>query len=436
MQLSLASFSKFQRDHRAGIAATSVIFITASLMLGAFGLDVSNLMMSRTKLQVTADATAHSALVYREDHPEADAKTAAVQMAEMNMPVSAFGRVFDVQDVAFGTWDKVSRRFTAQANSKTAVKVTTRQVAANDNAVRTYLFTMVGLDTWDVETSAVFVTYQPKCLREGFVADGIVDLQSNNNFSNGFCIHSNSHVQLNNHNTFESGTEVSMPRAGDIVVPSGGMRSNVGLAAALQSKRWNVRVLRRIDRIIAGLYAMDTNYLRSYITAGSILTLPSNRVSQVDLVPGNAYQYTCPGGGTLTITQGVQVVSVIIITNCEVKIGNGVAFEDAVLATSSTDIKSVNTTSGMRIGRNDNCATGGGAQIVTAGGVSIPAGLEMYGGQILAKKDVSFAANANGIQGASIVSAGVISGTSNMNMAFCGNGMDGNFKADYFKLAQ
>ena len=436
MHLYLASFSKFQRDHRAGITATSLVFITASLMLGAFGLDVSNLMMSRTKLQVTADATAHSALVYREDHPEADAKAAAVQMAAMNMPVNYFGRVFDVQDVAFGTWDKVKRRFTAQANSKTAVKVTTRQVAANNNAVRTYLFKMVGLDSWDVETSAVFVTYQPKCLREGFVADGIVDLQSNNNFSNGFCIHSNSHVELNNNNTFESGTEVSMPRSGEIIVPGGGMSSNVGLAAALQSKRWNVRVLRRIDRIIAGLYAMDTNYLRSYITAGSILTLPSNRVSQVDLVPGNVYQYTCPGGGTLTITHGVQVVSVVIITNCEVKVDNGVAFEDAVLATSSTDIKSVSATSGMRIGRNDNCATGGGAQIVTAGGLSIPAGLEIYGGQILAKKDVSFAANANGIQGASIVSAGVISGTSNMNMAFCGNGMDGNFKADYFKLAQ
>ncbi len=431
-----AFLGRFRRDDLAGITAMSLFLLTSSLMLGAFGLDVSNLMMSRTKLQVTADATAHSALVYREDHPEAEAKAEAVQMASMNMPTNEFGTVFNVEDVVFGTWDSVQRRFTPQPNSKTAVKLTTRRAAANGNPVQTYLFKMVGLDSWDVETSAVFVTYQPKCLREGFVADGVIDLQSNNNFSGGFCIHSNSHVELNLNNTFEPGTEVSMPRSGEVVVPNGDFTLNPGLVEALQSKRWNVRVLRRIDRIIAGLFAMDAYYLRPYITAGSITTLRTPRVEQADLVPGNVYKYTCSGGGILTIAQDVQVSSVVIVTNCNVMIANGVAFENAVLATSSTSVTSVRAVAGMRIGRNDNCASGGGAQIVTAGGFFVPASLEMYGGQILAKKVVDFAANANGIQGASIVSADVVSGTSNMNMAFCGNGMEGNFEAEYFKLVQ
>ena len=426
----------FWRDNRAGITTTSLIFVTASMMLGAYGIDVSNVMMSRTKLQITADATAHSALVYREEHSEAAAKAEAIQMAASNMAHDKYGTVFDENDIAFGTWDSVTRRFTPQSNSKTAVKVTTHQTAANNNAIRTYLFMMIGLDAWNVSTSAVFVTYQPKCLREGFVADGAVDLQSNNHFSNGFCIHSNAHVELNQNNSFEPGTEVSMPRSGEIVVPGGDFSRNTGLAAALQSKRWNVRVLRRIDRIIAGINAMDSLYLRPYITAGSISTLPSNRVSQADLAAGNVYRYTCSGNETLTIGHAVQVASVMIVTNCAVNVSNGVVFEDAVLATSSVAIDSIKATSGMRIGRNDNCAPGGGAQLVTAGGVSIPAGLEIYGGQILAKKDVQFAANANGIQGASIVSAGVISGTSNMNMAFCGTGMQGNYVAEYFKLAE
>ena len=427
---------RFLRDRRAGITAFSLVFIAASLMLGSFGLDVSGLMMARTKLQVTADATAHSALVYREQNTAADSITAALQMAALNMPVATYGTVFSAADISFGTYDSTLYSFTPSAGSKTAVKVTTHRQDAGGNAVGTYLFKLVGLDHFDVVTSAVFVTYQPKCLREGFVADGVVDMQSNNNFSNGFCIHSNAHVELNQNNSFAAGTEVSMPKSGDIIVPGGDLSKNPGLTAALQSKRWNVHVLKRIDQIIAGLNAMNSNYLRSYITAGSILTLPSNRVSQSDLVAGNVYAYTCSGGGRLTLKPGVLVSSVIIVTDCAVMVSNGVAFENAVLATSSTAVDSIKATAGMRIGRNDNCAVGGGAQIVTAGGVSIPAGLEMYGGQILAKGNVSFAANANGIQGASIVSAGVISGTSNMNMAFCGNGMEGNFVAAYFKLAE
>lgn len=436
MSTFLARIVKFLRDRRAGITALSLFLFSASLLMGAFGLDVSHVMMARTKLQVTADAAAHAALVQRELHPDAEAAAKAVLIAEMNMPTGFYGKVALARDVVFGTWDTTHHRFTAKSGAKTAVKVTTRQDEANNNAVKTYLFKLTGLDAWNVETTSVFVTYQPKCLREGFVADGVVDLQSNNNYKNGFCIHSNTHVEFNQNNNFEGGVEVSMPRSGEIIVPGGDFSQNVGLIQALQSKRWNVRVLNRIDMILAGLASMDSNYLRSYITSSVISTLPSDRVDQADLVPGRAYQYNCSKGGTLTIEHDVQVSSVVIVTNCDIMMSNGVAFEDAVIATSSTSTNSVKSTSGVRLGRNDNCATGGGAQLVTAGGVSIPSGLDMFGSQILAKGDVSFAANAYGIQGASIVSAGVISGTSNMNMAFCGKGMDDNFVAEYFRMAQ
>ena len=54
-------------------------------------------------------------------------------------------------------------------------------------------------------------TYRPGCLREGFVADKMVDIQSNNGFESGFCIHSNVGISINQNNTFEAGTIVSMP---------------------------------------------------------------------------------------------------------------------------------------------------------------------------------------------------------------------------------
>jgi len=70
------------------------------------------------------------------------------------------------------------------------------------------------------------------------------------------------------------------------------------------------------------------------------------------------------------------------------------------------------------------------------GGVSVAAGLSMFGGQILAKEDVDFAANADGMQGASIVTRGTINGTSNSKMGFCLSGMEQNFETDYYRMAE
>ena len=51
------------------------------------------------------------------------------------------------------------------------------------------------------------------------------------------------------------------------------------------------------------------------------------------------------------------------------------------------------------------------------------------------KDEERSAANANGIDGASIISRGMIDGTSNMNMGFCGSGMEDSFSANYYRLA-
>ncbi|MBC7157124.1 MAG: hypothetical protein H5U20_06375 [Rhodobacteraceae bacterium] len=90
---------------------------------------------------------------------------------------------------------------------------------------------------------------------------------------------------------------------------------------------------------------------------------------------------------------------------------------------------------GLRIGRDDNCATGGGTQLLTLGSMSFPSDLQVYGSQLVARDDIEFSANADGIQGAAFVAGGTISGTSNMEMGFCGTGMENNFHAEYFRLA-
>lgn len=73
---------------------------------------------------------------------------------------------------------------------------------------------------------------------------------------------------------------------------------------------------------------------------------------------------------------------------------------------------------------------------ITYGGIKVPADFQVYGGQIIAKGDVVFAAQAT-IQGVAIIAGGKIDGTSSSEFLFCkgGIGMEANFQMPYFRLA-
>jgi Flp pilus assembly protein TadG len=436
MTHTLPRIARFTKSERGGITALSLFLLISMLMIGGYAVDVSNVMTARTKLQVTADAVAHAALLERELKSEDEAKTAALELAALNMPGEAFGNVITADEIVFGDWDAETFTFTPDQGSRQAVQVRTQRNTETGNPIRTHLLKLVGLDDWDVITSAVFVTYHPTCLREGFVAQQEVDLQSNNSYSNGFCIHSNSYVSLNSNNYFEPGTVVSMPDEDNIELPNSGFETNIGLAEALHEGGWNIRIIKRIDDIIAGLKAFDPKYTRTYVTSPSIVTLKSRTIYQADLVPGRLHTFSCGGGGgaALTFKNDVLISKIVLVTDCKIKFEAGVKIEDAVIATTSTSAQSMVSAAGLQVGRDDDCAVGGDAQLVTEGSMSFPSDLKLFNAQLLAKGDIEFSANASGIKGAALVAGGTISGTSNMEMAFCGTGMENNFHAEYFKL--
>lgn len=431
---TLKKIRQFYSEESGGMTAFSIFILIGTLFVGGYAIDVGNVMTARTQLQIAADASAHAALVTRELKSEREAIAAAREIALLNMPESVFGIVLNDADIVFGQYDSNTQRFVSQSGSRDAVQVTTRRTLENGNAVATYLLKLVGLDDWNLTTTAIFTTYHPTCLREGFVAEGPVDVQSNNTYSNGFCIHSNSYVSLNSNNYFEPGTVVSMPNLDDIELPNSGFKTNTGLADALREGSWNIRIINRIDALINGLSTFDPLYLPSYITSNTKNGFSSRDVTQADLEEGRLHTFTCSGGAALTIKAKVIVKNVVIVTSCDVKFEQGVQIISSVIATTSASSKSMSASSGLQVGLNDNCAIGGGSQLVTAGSMSFPSDLQIYGSQLLAKNDISFSANADGIQGAAIVAGGTISGTSNMAMGFCGTGMDANFNAEYFKL--
>lgn len=437
---------KFTHREDGALTAFGLFLVLAMICVGGLGLDVANAIMVRTHLQVAADSAAHAALVAREYRTPTQAKNIAIQVAQSSLPASKFGDTIRADDIQFGKWDAATRTFTFDPNSNEAVMVNTQRLAGRSNGVTTYFLRFVGMGNLDVVSQSVFETYYPTCFREGFVAENVVDVQSNNVYGNGFCIHSNDHVEINNGNAFMDGTIVSMPDKADLVIPTDGFDSNPGLASALRSGAYRMRILDRIDDIIAYVDDPTSTYFRSdYVNLDPVTNLPPPRVTlthkdKIDnsnWTPGAIHEATCNASNQkLMIPANTVLQKGILITNCKVEFGANSEIHDIIMVSTSTDDEAFSGAAGATIGLDDGCAAGGGAQLVTLGGMRFPADLQIYGGQLIANKAIEFAARPDGIEGVSIVSGDRIDGSSLINVGFCGGlGMDNNFMAEYFRLA-
>ncbi len=435
MLKTLSNYRVFSADEAGSLTIHGLFTFIAMATVSAISLDVSNLMSSQTQLQVAADTAGHAALYYRDMHTPEEAKIVAIAQATAGMPSEKYGEVLAPEDIEFGTWDYATETFLADPNSRSAVQVKTARVTSRSNGVASFLFKIVGYDNFNIVTSSIFTTFRPTCFREGFVADGVVDIQSNNAYANGFCVHSNTYVSMNSNNTFEAGTVISMPNMDDVDLPRSGFETNEGLHAALRSGVYRLRILNRIDYLIDGLETSNPDLIPDYITSTTPVTLTAAKLDETDFIPGRIHVHACTGNPKITLSPTVPLTDIVLISNCEVKFGAGTVLQDVVIATRDTSSFSINSPSGLQVGRDDGCATGGGVQIITKGSMNFAADLKMFGGQLLALENIEFAANASGIEGASMVAGGTISGTSNMSMAFCGGGMESNFEAEYFRLA-
>lgn len=429
------SGNQFKSDEEGGMSTLGLFMCLSSCAIGAIALDVTHLFAARTQLQVAADLAAHAALYNRETNNEQVSASAAINAVEIGMPTENFGEVLSEENIEFGYYDWDNREFVPDAMDHSAVRVVTGQLIDEGNPVESFLFRTIGIKDWDVQATSVYATYRPSCFREGFVADGIVDLQSRNGFTSGFCVHSNSHVSLNQNNFFEPGTVVSMPDPNMVDLPRSGFERNEGLEAALREGAYRMRILNQIDEIFDGVQTYGSEWVPDYIAAAGVINMSNVRnLDPSDLTPNRIHYINCRGN-KLSLDPGTYS-NAVIVSPCPITFGNGAILEDAVLATTDNSFKSITGSSGVQIGRDDDCAEGGGAQILTLGGVDFPADLQMYNGQIIAVGDIAFAANADGIKGASMIAGGEISGTSNMEMGFCGTGNESNFEVDYFRLVE
>ncbi|WP_347310655.1 pilus assembly protein TadG-related protein [Defluviimonas sp. SAOS-178_SWC] len=453
MALRLASAAaRFLTREEGGITALSLQIFMTALVLGGLAVDFGNGIASKNQLQVAADSAAHAALYTRELHSADQARTAALQIAALNMPGGKYGTVLKPEDISFGHWDKDKQLFTVDPGSRDAVLVSTKRYASGGNGVTTYMLGLVGRNTWDVQSGSVFETYYPTCFKEGFVAQEPVEIQSNDYFTSGFCIHSQAYVIASSGNTFEPGVVVSMPDRRDIQLPNSGFTSNTGLSAALRDGSYKLRILNRVNDIIRGIettpfdpqigiMAPGSQYYRSYITNASPITIKAQGATSLDptkFKTGRIHEMDCKNDQShKQLGSGFVLRNMVLITDCRLQFASGAVIEDSVIITKNTDGKSFYASSDIVIGKDDNCATGGDVQMVTLGGVDFAAKTNIFGSQIIAVGDIALTANADGIEGVAIVSGGKLDVTSNGVFGFCdGAGMNNNYAAAYFRLAR
>jgi len=430
----------FRKDENGAITIFGLFLFAAIVLVGGLAIDMHNLMTARTQLQISADMTAHAAL-YRRDYETdpAKAKTQALALVQASMPKATYGNVIEAKDITFGKWDPSTEKFTASANSRSAVHVYSTRLNSKSNPVSTFVLRVLGYVNYDMSVQSVFTTFRPTCFREGFVSDERIDVQSNNAYQNGFCIHSNDYVSVNSNNTFETGTVVSMPDMEDIDLPRSGWESNEGLQAALREGYYRLRIINKLPFMIQGLKNRDPEYLPDYIDpldAVKYISLKnSDKLMMSDLTKDRVHVVGCGKNGTLTIDEPAAIDSVVIVTDCVIKFGQALKITNSVIATTHTDTKSITSPSSITLGKNDSCADGGGSVLLTMGGISLTSKIHIYGSQMIAKGNIDFTANADGIQGASLIAGGTIDGTSNGKMAFCGTGMTNIYEAEYFRMA-
>jgi len=429
-----AKLARMSHDDGGSMTVLGLFIFMAIAMTGAIALDFGQLYSARTQLQVLADQVGHAAIYQREDETAELAIADAVALANATAAISRYGEPIKATDIKFGTFDKATNTFTEDAASKEAVRVVATFAESRGNEAQSYLFRLIGVNSFDIVVESVWEAYYPACLNEGLVAVGMVDVRSNNGFGDGFCLHSNDHIEMQNSNGFGSNATVSMPDKSNVI--SGGFESNPGLEDALKDGFLGLRVLNRLETFREGLLAGDTDLISFGIVNSDPINVKGKSFDGSDFVAGNIYNLTCPGQRIKIDASAVSLDGVVIVTDCALAFSGGSLLQNTIILTTDTSAKSISSPSNMILGLNDGCAPTGGATLLTYGGMSFPASLNAYGGTLIARNDIEYAANANGMQGVSMVAGGIISGTSNMGMGACPNDMNTSFKVPYFRMAR
>lgn len=180
----------------------NVTWLLAFAGMAGLSIDASNGWRNKSMLQSTADVAALAgAMSLPNLEYEAGYETgaygaveeAAEQFALDNMG-SEYGAYFDPtaypDDIRIGNWNWDDRIFTEGGAPVNAVRVEHAQVRDRENGVSTSLMHMVGMEFWDVRTTAIAARGLDPCVLNGIVAREELSLNATKmQISGDVCMH-------------------------------------------------------------------------------------------------------------------------------------------------------------------------------------------------------------------------------------------------------
>ena len=432
------------KDESGAGTAFALFFAAMSLAVGGLAIDASNAWSVKQRLQGATDVSAHAAalsLAYPGSAGmDGSISDIAIDALLVNMPESQFGVALQDTDVVVGYWDPTAKQLGKLSTDDSgnellqAVSVTARLDGEVGNVVPTFILKLIGFDYWQISATSVFVRATPDCFDGGFIANGTVNIASNNDFTNGFCIHGNGGVDVNSNILFGSGVRVSMPNSA--LVEDGGMFALKGTGHTWEdgmsnqvADQWlqpSLATVASLEQTFADL--ADPTNLRtpSYITNKTVnkfSVLPNQPLSAGQLLPNAVNVIDCPNKG-LDFPDNMTVENVVIIADCKVNFGQDALVRNAIIATTDTGNQSFNASASLQLGEDDSCADGGGVSLFTMGDAHFSAQTEWFGVELIAQGDAHISAKADGIEGVSIETGGDIFATSNLSFGACNEGID------------
>ena len=127
------------RDERGSVTMVIAGVSLALVIVAALAIDTGHLYAEQARLQASADAAVLAAAkVLTKGGDELEAKNAALDFAQKNLPTGRYGTVLTLGDVVQGEYDSAAKTFSPGGSTLNAVRVTLRRTSANGNPARAF----------------------------------------------------------------------------------------------------------------------------------------------------------------------------------------------------------------------------------------------------------------------------------------------------------
>lgn len=425
MQKFLNTSKRFAADEEGVATVWAISWLILCFAIAGLSIDITNAWKVKEILQSTADVAAHAGSLelgqYDNDTILAAVQTQANAYANVNMNTARYGDVLRDADIQVGTWDHDAKTFVVMASGATeepdAVRVITRQDGTDgaSNVVGTFFLRFVARDKFSVSSIAIaqrFISESCGPDSDGVFSFGTTNFSAQNSIEGRSCIYGEEAITFAQSVSFEAGTVAMTPDV-DNCGPSATSCTdthNAGIEAALTSGTMSSRKIGLINTYINELQDPTSDYQPEYISEFSeVVNISSADFEASDLEQGKIYIVTCSPGENLDMGAGggngngnggggdALILSefVLVGLGCDFVFDDSIAYEDTYFLTSADGRQTISGSSGVVLGRDDNCTAGGEVVFVTAGSVRFASKLEMYDVEMVVAQDMNIASNGN-----------------------------------------